>query len=223
MIEWIPHAYNLVILGLAGLLDVRSREVDPRFWLLAIALGLPVTLWVNVENLRVLVVYQLLSLVVVIVAYAMYRTCMIGGADVLAFLTITLIAPLIPGSLVPTLYLAILYATIPGVAYQLYSAYLACGGLKLGCMMRFRFKVKARLIVEDPRFRWWLVEGGGECSIEGDPKQLAVKASGGNLESYITASPGHPYVAHLAVGYAIALILGDKPIVNLILELAQLT
>jgi len=222
LIEWLPPVYTLLVLGYAALLDVKSREVPPVYWALAIAVGLPISLAAYRGELAYTLVYHLSSLAVVLLAYAMYRLCLIGGADVLAFLTLSILAPRLPGSLVPALYLAILYSAIPGLAYHVYSAILACGGLRLGCIVRHKFSVKARLIVEDPRFRWWLVEGGGGCSIEGDPRQLALRASGGDLESYITASPGHPYIAHLAVGYALALLVGDEPLIRLALAIAQL-
>ncbi len=221
-LSWLPAVYTLVVLVLAGFLDVRSREVPPRYWLVAIAVGLPVTIVVNSGDLGTLIAYQLLSLVVVVPSYLMYRACMLGGADVLAFLAIALLAPLRHGSLIPLLYLAVLYATIPAIAYHVYSATIACNGFNVRCVARMKFKVKARHIAEDPRFKWWLVDVKGECAIEGDPRALALKASQGDLEAYVTATPGHPYVAHLAVGYLIALAIGDKPILELALLLFKL-
>jgi len=86
-------------------------------------------------------------------------------------------------------------------------------------MFRFKFKIKARWVIEDPRFKWWLVDIKGGCSIEEDPRTLALKVSQGDLEAYIIASPGHPYIAHLTIGYLIAIVIGDKPLLYLILTL----
>lgn len=212
MIEWAPVVYTLLILLYAALLDVKSREIPPRYWLLVVPLGLPLTLIAYRDSITVLLVYQALSLAVIAVTYVMYRACMIGGADVLAFLAIAILAPRLPDGIIPSLYLSILYASIPGFAYQLYSAILACQGFKIPCVLGLKFKVKARLILEDQRFKWWLVESRGDCSIESDPRELALKASNGNLEAYIVASPGHPYIAHLTIGYMLSMILGDKPL-----------
>ena len=222
MLSWIPLIYVLAVLAYAGFLDVRLREIPPGYWFIAIVVGLPITLAVNIGDLRVLLLYQLLSLIVVVPSYVMYRACMLGGADVLAFLTVAVLAPLAPGGIIPLLYLAVLYATIPAIAYHVYSASLACKGLSLRCMLNVKFKVKAKAIVEDPRFKWWLVEARGECNVEEDPRVLALKVSRGDLEAHVIASPGHPYVAHLAIGYLIALIIGDKIILKLLSTLVQL-
>jgi Flp pilus assembly protein protease CpaA len=222
LLEWTPAVYTLLVLAIAGALDVRSREIPPWYWLVAVAVGLPITVAVYRGDLGVLIAYQVLSLVVVIPSYIMYRYCMLGGADVLAFLVIAILSPVRPGSIIPLLYLAVLYAVAPAIAYHLYSAWIACNGFKVGCMSRMKFKVKVRTIVEDPRFKWWLVDVKGECSVEGDPRALALKAGQGDLDAYIDATPGHPYVAHLAIGYLVAIAIGDKPILELVTALAKL-
>jgi len=221
VLSWIPLVYMLAVMAYAGFLDVRSREIPPRYWFVVLVLGLPITIIANGGDLRILLLYQLLSLIVVIPSYLMYRACMLGGADVLAFLTIAILTPLAPGSIIPLLYLAVLYATIPAIAYHLYSASLACKGLSPRCMFKFKFMIKVRSILEDPRFKWWLVEVKGGCNIEEDPRMLALKAGQGDPEAYVVASPGHPYVAHLTIGYLLAMVIGDKPVIGLVLALAQ--
>ncbi|MDM7274581.1 MAG: hypothetical protein P3X22_000425 [Thermoprotei archaeon] len=204
----------MVVLGYAALLDVRFREVTPRYWVLA---GVPgalvsVPIYVLGYDFRVLAVYYLASIIVVAVVYVMYRFCMMGGADVLALALISVLAPIRPGSFMPFIYLAVLYSVIPGLAYQVYSGFKVCGSLDFKCAARLKYRVKAGRLLGDEGFKWWLVDVEGGCSIDEDLRSAVAKASKGDPEAYVVASPGHPYVAHLAIGYAIALVLGDLPI-----------
>ncbi len=212
--EWVPAVYALAVLGYAALLDVRFREVPPRYWVLTGVPGALISVPIHLlsYDFKVLAVYYLASIIVVAIVYVMYRFCMIGGADVLALTLISVLAPIRPGSFIPFIYLVILYSAMPALAYQAYSGFKICGSLDIKCVARLKYRVKAGKLLGGEEFKWWLVDVEDGCSIDEDLKSAIAKASKGDPEAYILASPGHPYVAHLAIGYAIALALGDLPV-----------
>lgn len=208
--------YATLVMGYAAIEDVKRREVDTKVWILATLAGAPFSALAALADVWKHMLFLLSSLLLVTLAYALYRLCLIGGADVLAMAFIALIAPA-GHLLLPPLFLAVLYSPLSVLAYQLYSNYLFCGSLEPRCLLAFSHKVEARRLIEDPRLRWWVVSG--EACKEESQEDIVLRASGGELSLQLEASPGHPYVAHLAVGMIATLLLGDLPIRFLLEEL----
>ncbi|MEN3000124.1 MAG: A24 family peptidase [Acidilobaceae archaeon] len=207
-IQTIALAYVTLVMIFAGISDIRTREVDPRLWLLAGIPGAPLALLTAVSEPFMYFLSLLLSLLVVAAAYVLYRLCIIGGGDVLAMLFIAVISPI--GTIIPSLFLAVLYSSVPSVLAQVYYNYRFCRSLKLSCLMAGSHEVEARRLLEDPALRWWGVRE--EFCSEEDPHDIIMRISGGDLSAKVRASPGHPYVAHLAVGLLLTLLIRDMPI-----------
>ncbi|MEM1873385.1 MAG: hypothetical protein QXS85_01595 [Acidilobaceae archaeon] len=205
-------------------MDVKAREVPPLYWALAIAIATPITLYsytiLNI-GLAVIAVNVLLSLSLTLLVYVLYRECVMGGADVLALLFLSLSSPVFPDSFMPGPFLAVLYAVVPVLVYHIYSVRLVCRDIR--CLLRLEFEIPAWRLMEDSRLRWWIVLSGSEeyCEVEEDAPQAAARISGGNPNAILRATPGHPYIAHLAVGYTMACIIGDYPLEALIAALVE--
>jgi len=116
-VEALKNIILLVLLGWASYMDVRRREVNDRVWLLALLLCLPFTLH-RLCSERFLVVHYLTSVIlstlwVLLVAHV---TSM-GGADVKAYLTISVLeVPAVPGPLPPALKVFV-YSALLSVTY----------------------------------------------------------------------------------------------------------
>jgi len=218
LLKLIPLLYATIALAYTGFLDFKSREVDPKLWLIFLVPGIPISILFNyyLGDTILSLLSLTLSIPIVALTYIMYRLCMIGGADVLALAFISIIAPYTPGSILPTLYATILYSITPALFYQLYSNMKVCRVTSIKCMLSLKHSIEAERLLKDPSFKWWLIDYSGGCSIDEDKETIIAKASGGNLKTILQASPGHPYVAHLSIGLILAIILRDYPIKILI-------
>lgn len=196
----------LLVMMIAAIQDVRKREVEPVLWLVAIPLGAAITLS---QMSQERVIYLLFSLLPAAVSFVLYKRCMIGGADVLALLFIAIAAPWDRDLLVPPVYMIVLYSIVPSLAYQLYSNLLVCGG-SASCLLSQSHEVEAGRLLRDQRLRWWIPEG--EACSEEDPREVIARLSDGDESRRIKVMPGHPYVAHLAIGALLTLIFGDLPL-----------
>ena len=212
----LQEVYVLIVLVIAGLLDVVYREIEPLYWYIASKAGALLVLaeasygasLYGGEYYYMVMVYLLLSLVPVIVVLALYRLCMIGGADVgaIAFIAVTL--PLHAGSLVPPIYLIIIYTLAPMAAYSAYIYLARCKGPLIRCL-RGPVVVDTRELLVRREYMWWMPSVGG-CSI-GLYKDEAVFRRYKGLKRRVEASPGNPYVSFIAVAYIIFLFIGDYP------------
>ncbi|MEM4893364.1 MAG: prepilin peptidase [Acidilobaceae archaeon] len=206
-------------------MDLRSRETPPFLWALATIISMPLAFY-SYRTLSLsfvqIVISIMLSLSVTLVVYVLYKKCMMGGADVLALLFLSLCSPVLPDSIVPAPFLTIIYASIPGFIYHVYSVKLVCKDLS--CFLKHRFEVPAKRLAEDPRLRWWMiVDGESSCVIDVDTPTLAASLARENPERLVKATPGHPYVTHLAIGYAIACAIKDFPILALLVTIQSLS
>lgn len=196
----------LVTLIVAAIQDIKKREVSPTIWLVATPVAAALTL---IDTNILELAYLLASLLPAFVAFVLYRLCMIGGADVIALLFLAVAVPQGDGLLLPPTYLTITYSLLPAVAYQLYSNSLICRG-GVACMLSQSHEVEVERLMNDERFRWWIPEG--EACSEEDPREIIARAAGGDGGKLVRVSPGHPYVAHLAVGYILTILIGDLPL-----------
>ncbi|MCX8165565.1 MAG: A24 family peptidase [Acidilobaceae archaeon] len=201
-------AYVTLVMLYAGISDIRTREVDPRLWLAASIPGAPLALLTALSDSLTYILSMLLSLLVVAVAYVLYRFCIMGGADVLAMLFVAVMSPV--GTIFPSLYLAVIYSAAPSVLAQVYYNYRFCRSLSLGCIFATSHEVEVKRLLEDPALRWWGVSG--ESCREEDPREILMRVSGGDLAAKVRVSPGHPYIAYLAIGLLLVLLIGDMPI-----------
>lgn len=214
LLEYAHGLLVLLLLAGAGLLDVRSREIPPLYWVIAGLAALPVAVYVYAErySLHLVLSHMLISSSVALFMFVLYKRCIIGGADVLAVVFLTICSPVIPNSMIPAPLLAVSYSILPAIAYHVYSARLVCSSLS--CFFKLSFDIPAGRLMSDPRLRWWIVESDDEIACaEIDAPEAASIASDGDPTVVLSATPGHPYVAHIAVGYALALLIGDLPIV----------
>ncbi|ABU82581.1 A24 family peptidase C-terminal domain-containing protein [Ignicoccus hospitalis] len=124
---WLLDVYRtalaLVVLSYASYLDWKTREIPPKLWATAALLALPASLYEAVTlssaGLGDYVVFSFLSgaIIILVLALLMLRN-MMGGADVLAFLFITVDMPWYPfalggpRALLPVPLLTLLYSTI---------------------------------------------------------------------------------------------------------------
>lgn len=212
----VPAVYVAATLAVAGALDVRTREIPPLYWYFSCKVGAlmgALALYLGPGTLGALL-YLAASLLALASALMLYRLCMMGGADVGAVALIALALPYHPASVLPPVVASILYALAPSLAYAAYSSYRACGA-SARCIARSRHMIPAGWIVKNPGFYWWFPAGEG-CSLDVEPQEEAARLSGGDMEGLVEASPGHPYVAFIGLGYLAYLVLGDKPLIALL-------
>lgn len=210
-------AYVGLVLLIAGVLDAVYREVEPLYWYIATKAGILVSIAVAGYGASLygggyyylLLVYTLLSLIPVAVVGVLYKLCMIGGADVGAIAFIALSMPVVEWSLLPPVYLILLYTLVPLIAYNIYVSLRHCRGLRAGCL-KGSIDVDRDSLLSSKEYRWWMPEVEG-CSIEGYKDELVFRYHGGSSGT-VKASPGNPYVAFIAIAYLIFLLLGDYPI-----------
>ncbi len=203
--------YFIMVLGLAGLSDLRHREVEPLLWAVALpaAPGLAAYgLYSKGLPMETAVLLAAASLAPSIAAALLYRLCMLGGADAAALAFAGLAGLGLPNwSFIPPGILAVLYS-IPAAAALLASEALLAGCLA-GCM------ASAAEVARSHR-RMWLVfphPASEDCGLSGDPPTLASQGERGRVAI--------PLVAALALGGLAAAVLGDGPILSLLTRLAQ--
>ncbi|MEM0260155.1 MAG: A24 family peptidase [Sulfolobales archaeon] len=114
-IKWIGYLATVVTLLIASYSDVKRREVDPRLWIFPSVAGLIlIMLRLPIEN--DLISYLLIGLISPIIVLALSLMNLIGFADFIAMIVITLLLPkpfygetLLPPSLVILLLSNIIY------------------------------------------------------------------------------------------------------------------
>lgn len=202
--------FAAIVMTVAGLLDLLYREMEPLYWFYATLIGGLLYLseyhWLLARADLILVG---LALVPVGLMLALYMAGVMGGADVMAMLFLSLAYPLAPDALLPIPVLTILYASIPSLAHRVWMASRVCG--KPRCLLAGKVRVEAWRLLRDPRLRWWLVSDKRLGGLDVGAEIWEVVAKLGPKE-LVEVSPGLPYVAHLAVGFITALILGDRPV-----------
>jgi len=192
-----------LILGVAGVLDLVYREVDPELWMvglpLALALGAagmagqdyPGPLWLP----------YLMGGLLAASFLALYWLGLLGGADVWAAVLLWLGVPAY-NTLLPSLYGALLYSAPLTVAYVITVSARRCG---IDCVVRGVPMEGWRLVEE----RWWAPRG---YRMESDVHELV--AVEGLYDRMVRATPLMPLVAFIAVGYIVYLLVGDRPLLH---------
>ncbi len=203
--------YFVSVLVIAGLSDLRHREVEPLLWAVALpaAPGLAAYgLYSRGLTLEEAALLAGASLVPAVAAALLYRLCMLGGADAAALAFAGLAGLGLPSwSIIPPGILAVLYS-IPAAA-----ALLASEAVLAGCFSRCR---ASAVEVARSHRRMWLVfpsPASEGCGLAGDPPTLASQGGTGRVAI--------PLVAALALGGIAAAVLGDGPILSLLLRAAQ--
>ena len=226
-IPWcdIAAAYAIGVMGVAAYSDAVKREVEPLLWLSASKLGLSLALlcireYVSYLGLGLFLAVYMLAFSPALFVLLLYRLGYMGGADFLALLFMAITFPLRSGDLIPMPMLAVVYSAVPSLTHRVLLGLRVCKrhGYGVSCLVSLRLRVEARELVYSSKKSWWLVT---DRRLEGqamlmEPHEAAVRVAGSRLEDRIEATPGLPYVTHLALGLVMAAILGDDPIVSLL-------
>ena len=211
-------AYIIVVMTVAGVLDLLYREIEPLYWVYSTLVGAVLYLKEAGHLLEELsLIHMILAILPVLVVAALYMAGAIGGADLLALVFLAASSPYLPGDILPVTVQAVIYASIPSLIHRIIMAWRGCG--RASCLLSGRVRVEGWRLLRDPRFRWWLVSDRrlGKPAIDLENWEAVARLGGG--EAVVEASPGLPYTAHLAVGTVAASLLGDEPILRLFLQL----
>ncbi len=209
--------YIIVVMVVAGLLDLLYREIEPLYWVYLTLAGAILYLKEAGHILEELsLVHMALAILPVLVVAVLYMAGAIGGADLLALVFLAASSPYLPGNILPVTVQAVIYASIPSLIHRIFMAWRACG---VSCIVSGRVRVEGWRLLRDPRFRWWLVSDRrlGRPAMDLENWEAVARLGGG--EAVVEASPGLPYTAHLAIGTLIASLVGDEPIIRLFLQL----
>ena len=189
-------AVALPVLGVAGWLDARFREVDPELWYGPLILSLPLGACYALRSAGGLaLVFYVAGLAFWAVMAVLYVLGLIGGADVLATLLVVLSlpAPPRPGpglGLLPPVIPVLLIATLAGLAYRFWAVARVYG---LGRALRgLEVTVEARRLLEDRALLWWVPRGVG---VEEEWAWELVSVRG-----RVRAGPGSPLVTMMFIG-----------------------
>jgi len=199
--------YFVLVLGLAGLSDLRHREVEPLLW----AAALPAApgfaaygLYTRGLPLDAAAVLAAASLAPALAGLALYRLCLLGGADVAALAFVGLAGLGLPTwKILPPGLLAVVYSAPASLLL------LAAEAFSAGCV--FDCRVPPEEVARRHR-RMWLVftppAGGEGCSLSVDSPTLASQGARGRIAI--------PLVAALALGGLAAAVVGDEPLLSLL-------
>ncbi len=197
--------YALFVVGIAGLFDMIYREIDTELWMSSLPLGIALGYLSLSNHPYPKITPYALTFPVIVVLIILYYLGYIGGADAWLGVFLSLSLPVRSGSIIPAYYLAVIYSTPFILGYYLCSLYSTCSW---NCIRNRGVKVRGIELVE--KMKWWIPKGE---KITGDPHEIV--ASGNYWEETVTASPLLPLVSLTWMGLVIAVILGDKPLINL--------
>jgi len=122
--EWSRLLLALSILSYAAYKDIKTREIEPKIWVIATIVGGAITFfeliifYFNAYNLFLWgIIDMVFSLLLLPFFYMMYRMAILGGADMLAYLFLSLDIPWYPlvlglRAIAPMPFLALLYASM---------------------------------------------------------------------------------------------------------------
>ena len=126
--EWTRLALALGVLSYAAYRDVKTREIEPKVWVIASAIGGSLTafeLAVFYFKAYNLFLWSLMNFVFSFIMmpffYMMYRMAVLGGADMLAYLFLCFDLPWYPlvlglRALTPMPFITLLYASVAAIA-----------------------------------------------------------------------------------------------------------
>ncbi|MEB3774627.1 MAG: hypothetical protein GSR86_06870 [Desulfurococcales archaeon] len=212
------EVFTLAVLGVAGVIDLYYRDIEPLYWIYSIPAG--AIIYINSmgsvleDSPWILLV---LALVPAVLTLILYMAGVMGGADFMALLFLGASYPLSSSSILPIPLQAVLYAGVFSAVHRIYVSARVCG---FRCIFRGRYRITIHELLTDPRFRWWIVAttpGGGD--VGADPLETVLRLARSGVE-VLEASPGIPYVFHIFLGTLTAMIVGDEPFRALVSLLA---
>jgi len=228
--------YSLVMLIHTSILDIKSREVDPKIWLFYLPLA--IFLYFNIQKINI-VLYIIIFIITNSLTYILYKLSMIGGADVIAIILLSLGN----SSVTPIIYLNNLTTIgLEPLIILLYSSFLITiiGIINLIKNVKYtknmsiydrillgfngkRMKVK-EFINSKFYFPLTVIDDNGNMSlrtnfsVEEDDKYWRekylelIKKGVITGEEYIWVSWGVPVLPFICAGYIISLVVGCFPL-----------
>ncbi|MEB3780201.1 MAG: hypothetical protein GSR85_08225 [Desulfurococcales archaeon] len=204
---------------LAGISDLRGREVEPLIWPILAKPGVALLAYCIASGyVSIDLVTMILAFIPALVVGALFYLGWMGGADLAALLFLAVVLPRAPGDVLPFPLLVVIYTAIPSFVHRLIIGLRNCPSSLSRCMLSSRLKVKARDLLYNEEFKWWIVtdKRAGSLDVAAEPHEAVVSIVGEGLEEEVEATPGLPYVFHLAVAAWIAALLGDKPFIYML-------
>ncbi len=197
-----PAVVVLSALAIAGLSDVKSRDIDPIFWMITIPLATGVYAYScgpQTTSLGTLLPPLLaIAYMPAIVSFILYKLGLLGGADVWALTLIASGFPLHPALPIPSTLATVIIGSMTMMLHRAASVARVCG---IGCIIKARIRVDAGRIISDPRMRFWIVDSGEGVDVSQEPWEIVARNWGS--KRLVKASPGLPYIAHLALGLGV--------------------
>jgi len=217
--------------------DLRTREIEPKYWLVTglIVLLACIISYREILSLerRVFLMYLVTSLLALLIVGISYFIGIMGGADLFALIVIALG---VPESVSPSLFgvpfLTTLYASLTSMVLPIsfcvtniarHRKHLR-GRPKMLCFLGLPFR--ASKLSSDPGF-WFPLETYDEqgnrrvrftFNIEEEPEDIRrlfkrlIERGVIKKEQVVYATPGIPFLIFILIGYIISILLGDAPI-----------
>ena len=201
-----PAIVVLTALAIAGLSDVKSRDIDPVFWMISIPLATGVYAYScgpqTVSLGSLLLPLLAIAYMPAIVSLVLYKLGLLGGADVWALTLIAAGFPLHPALPIPSTLAAVIIGSVTMMMHRAASVARVCG---IRCVIKARVRVDSGRIISDPRMRFWIVDAGEGIDVSQEPWEIV--ARNWSSKRLVKASPGLPYIAHLALGLGVYIII----------------
>ncbi|MCE4617780.1 MAG: hypothetical protein F7C32_04270 [Desulfurococcales archaeon] len=217
--------------------DLRTREIEPKYWVLA-GVIVAFSSLISYKDIlawdhRLLMVYIITSLLVLGVLTISYLAGIMGGADLFALAMISIGVPeSYMGSVLGIPFLTLLYASLASMVLPVsfcigniikYRRHLR-NRPKILCLLGLPFT--AERLSKNPGF-WFPLEIYDEdgnkkirfsFNVEEEPedirRQFKKLLDKGilNKDDIIYSTPGIPFIIFIVIGYIIGILFGDTPI-----------
>ncbi len=115
LLEWARLAWAVIVMAVTAIMDIKTREVNPRVWVVAIVVGMALMVYeMSKVAFTFFLIYMLLSLTPLPALVYMMLKGGFGGADVFAYLFLSLTLPysVIIGTVLPVPLVVLFYATL---------------------------------------------------------------------------------------------------------------
>ena len=193
----------LVVLGVAGFLDARFREIDPEIWYGPLLLALPIGACHALSTAGPAAsVFYVSGLMLWLVMFGLYLYGMMGGGDVFATLLLVLSLPAPPRvepplGFVPPVLVVLLLASLMGLMYRVWRVSRVVGFRR--ALTGLELELEPRRLLEDPVLLWWVPRGVG---VEEEWSWELAGAKG-----RVRAGPGTPLITFMALALAVYLLV----------------
>ncbi|ABW02592.1 prepilin peptidase [Caldivirga maquilingensis] len=209
-------SYVLVLSSLmvAGIEDYRSRLINDKYWIPAIA-AVPLTIYLVVNDIIIESGYVINAMVGVILAASIYVGKFMGEADSIAVLLISIATP---PPLMPNPVLLILNLPIISVLINSFIPTLALMLINVYTNVKNRRRCSDSSLIKLILLRCSSVESILKTPLAYSSPGSSLIRAGSDAESYVANLPkdswiwmqyNYPYVFILAVSYVIYLVVGD--------------